>query len=83
MFLHRSEYWRGPTDKVWNLSVWLDVPFVEAYRRLAEQYGINPDPADPSNACGYQGQLLYIAKCEPERRADIVIDNTFRHEDVD
>jgi uridine kinase len=76
MFLHRPEYWRSPTDKVWNLSAWLDVPFTESYRRMAERDGINPNPEDISNARYYQGQLMYISKCEPQKRADIVIDNS-------
>jgi uridine kinase len=83
MFMHRSDYWRSRADRVWNLSVWLDVSFSEAYRRLAERDGVNPDPNDPSNERYYQGQLLYLAKCEPEKRADVVIDNSARHEDID
>ncbi|MDR1711020.1 MAG: uridine kinase [Propionibacteriaceae bacterium] len=83
MFLHRPEYWRSASDKVWNISVWLDVPFAESYRRMAERDGINPDPRDPSNSRYYQGQLLYIAKCEPEKKADIVVDNSGPHDQVD
>lgn len=83
LFLHRREFATSRTRKVWDYSVWLDVPFEEAYRRLHDDEGFSADPRDPSNARYYEGQLLYQRECQPEEKADLVIENVQPHTSID
>lgn len=71
MFLHRDEL-----AARWDVSVFLDVPFSETARRMAERDGSSPDPQDPSMRRYVDGQRSYLATCDPRRRATLVIDNT-------
>ena len=66
IFLHRDELvdW-------WDISVFLDVPFAETFRRMAVRDGCPPDPTDPANARYLEGQRLYLAQCAPQQRADV------------
>ncbi|GAA4605248.1 uridine kinase [Actinoplanes octamycinicus] len=70
LFLHRDEI-----GQVWDLSVFLDVPFRETARRMAERDGTEPDPDHPSMRRYVEAQRRYFATCSPQRRADILIDN--------
>ncbi len=83
LFLHRKEFATSRTQKVWDYSVWLDVPFEEAYRRLHDREGFSVDPRDPSNARYYEGQKLYLQECRPQEKADVVIENSQPHAPVD
>ena len=84
MFIHRDELCSSKKKKVWDLSVWLEVPFQESFQRLAgRDQKLNADPEDPRNARYYQGQLLYLESCDPAHRADIVVENAAPHEPVD
>lgn len=69
IFLHRPEL-RGSFD----LTVFLDVPFAQSYRRMAERDGCDPDPQHPANRRYFLGQQLYLSSCEPQSRAGILID---------
>ncbi len=71
LFLHRDEI-----VDVWDLSVFLNVPFEVAIPRLATRDGSHPDPAHPSVARYVQGQRLYFDACKPWKRADLVVDAT-------
>jgi uridine kinase len=79
VFLHRPEFCSESGKKVWDFSVWLDVPFVEAFRRLAGSQGLDPDPMAPSNARYFSSAGLYIERCDPAVRADVVVDNAEQH----
>ena len=84
MFIHRDELCSSKKKKVWDLSVWLEVPFQESFHRLAgRDQKLDADPEDPRNARYYQGQLLYLQSCDPAHRADIVVENAVPHEPVD
>ena len=84
MFIHRDELCSSRKKKVWDLSVWLEVPFTESFHRMAERdHKVTDDPEDPRNARYYQGQLLYLETCDPANRADIVVENTLPHAPVD
>jgi uridine kinase len=83
LFLHRKEFAASRAKKVWDYSVWLDVPFEEVYRRLHDREGFSADPRDPSNARYYEGQLLYLRDCHPEEKADLVIENSRPHTAID
>ncbi|MCR6688733.1 uridine kinase [Cellulomonas sp.] len=71
IFLHRDEL-----AGVWDLSVFLDVPFAVTYARMAVRDACPPDPADPANRRYLEGQRLYLAACDPAARASLVVDNT-------
>jgi uridine kinase len=71
MFLHRDEL----ADR-WDWSVFLDVPFNEAARRMAERDGSHPDPEHPSMGRYVEGQRKYFTQCQPRERAALVLDNT-------
>jgi uridine kinase len=84
MFIHRNELCSSKKKKVWDLSVWLEVPFLESFHRMADRdQKLTADPEDPRNARYYQGQLLYLESCDPAQRADIVVENAAPHEPVD
>jgi uridine kinase len=71
IFLHRDEL-----AGAWDLSVFLEVGFDEAARRMASRDGSEPDPEHPSLARYLHAQRHYLASCRPSQRADVVIDNT-------
>ncbi|ADG75426.1 phosphoribulokinase / uridine kinase family [Cellulomonas flavigena DSM 20109] len=71
IFLQRDEL-----RSVWDLAVWLEVPFAQTYARMAVRDGCPPDPDDPANARYREGQRLYLAACAPAARADVVVDNS-------
>ena len=70
IFLQRDEL-----ADLWDLAVWLEVPFAETYARMAVRDGCPADPDDPANARYRDGQRLYLAACAPGDRADVVVDN--------
>jgi uridine kinase len=71
MFLHRDELVGR-----WDWSVFLDVPFAETARRMAERDGSHPDPEHPSMRRYVEGQRIYLDSCRPRRRANVVLDNS-------
>jgi len=73
LFLHRDEL----VDQ-WDLSVWLDVDVTTSVARMAQRDGSHPDPGHPSLHRYVIGQRLYLERCRPRERADLVIDN--RHD---
>jgi uridine kinase len=70
LFLHRDEL-RG----AWELSVLLDVPAEIGVARLAGRDGSADDPRHPSLRRYLEAQRLYVERCAPHERADVVIDN--------
>ena len=71
LFLHRDEL-----VDVWDLSVFLQVPFEVSVARMAARDGSHPSPGHPSVGRYVGGQRLYFAACQPWQRADLVIDVT-------
>jgi len=71
IFLQRNELHGS-----WQLAVFLDVGFEESCRRMAGRDGSDPDPTHPSVRRYVEGQRLYLAACDPVRRADVVIDSS-------
>jgi uridine kinase len=69
IFLHRDE-----VVEHWDFSVFLDVGFAVSVARMAVRDGSPPDPDDPRNHRYVEGQRLYLARCEPAKRASLVID---------
>ncbi len=76
MFLHRDRLRNARGRKIWDLSVWLEVPFSISVGRLAVRDGTPADPTDERNVRYVAGQQLYIDKYHPAERADLVIDNS-------
>lgn len=71
MFLHRDELVTR-----WDWSVFLDVPFTETVRRMAQRDGSHPDPEHPSMRRYVAGQRIYLETCHPRERATVVLDNS-------
>jgi uridine kinase len=71
MFLHRDEL-----VGVWDVSVFLDVPFTETARRMSVRDGTHPDPEHPSMRRYVEGQRLHLRTCSPRKHASVVVDNT-------
>jgi len=71
LFLHRDEL-----HDLWELSVFLDVPFDVTAARMAAREGSNPDPHHPSMRRYVEAQRTYFKSCRPAKRADLVIDNS-------
>lgn len=71
IFLHRDEL-----AGCWDFSVFLRAEFNETFRRMALRDGCPADPSAPENHRYLVGQQLYLAACDPESRARVVIDNT-------
>lgn len=74
IFLHRPEL-----RDLWDLSVFLDVPFDESVRRMSVRDGLPADPSAAENARYVGGQKLYLTACAPAERATILVD----YRDVD
>ncbi|SEQ20552.1 uridine kinase [Lentzea albida] len=70
IFLHRDELVGR-----WDFSVFLHVEFAVSVARMAKRDGSPPDPDDPRNRRYVEGQRLYLARCDPAARADLVIDH--------
>jgi hypothetical protein len=74
IFLHRPEL-----ADLWDLTVWLEVPFEVSIPRGNARFGpvdaASADPASEENARYVGGQRLYLAEVEPARRATWVLDN--------
>lgn len=71
VFLHRPEL-----TPFFGLTLFLDVPFAETARRMAQRDGSNPDPEHESMRRYVDGQRLYFTEVRPWEKADIVIDNS-------
>ena len=71
IFLHRPEL-----QSCWDLSIFLKVDFdVSLPRGAARGQGFDTiDPNSPSHRRYVGGQQRYLAECDPEQQADIVID---------
>lgn len=71
LFVHRDEI-----VDLWDLSVFLDVPFEVSVPRLATRDGSEPDPLHESQKRYVEGQKIYFRECSPSTRATLVIDNS-------
>jgi uridine kinase len=68
-FLHRDEL-----VGLWDFSVFLDVSFDEAARRMSARDGLAPD--DPRHQRYAGAQRLYFEAARPWERASLVVDTT-------
>ncbi|HEX7302831.1 hypothetical protein [Lentzea sp.] len=50
-------------------------PFAISFARMAVRDGCPSDPDDPRNRRYVEGQRLYLAACDPARRAGLVLDH--------
>ena len=71
IFLHRGEL-----EDLWDLTVYLDVPFEVAFARMARRDGRSADPAAKENVRYSEGQRLYLTERDPAARAHLLVDNT-------
>ncbi|HEX6246810.1 MAG TPA: uridine kinase [Nocardioidaceae bacterium] len=70
IFLQRDEL-----HGLWDLAVFLDVPFAVSVSRMARRDGSVDDPEHPDQARYVEGQRIYLTACDPRSRADVVVDN--------
>lgn len=63
LFLHRDEI-----GNVWDLSVFLEVPFHVTAKRMADRDGTNPDPDHPGMRRYVEAQRIYFTVCSPQQR---------------
>jgi uridine kinase len=70
IFLHRQEL-----RHYWDFSIFLRVDFTVSMPRLAGRTGCSPDPNAASNRRYVEGQRRYLAECDPEQHATVVVDN--------
>jgi len=60
----------------WDLTIFLDVRFDVSFSRMAMRDGdSSPDPGAMENRRYIEGQQLYLAECDSQSVADLVIDN--------
>jgi uridine kinase len=69
IFLQRDEL-----IDVWDLTVFLDLPFAQSFARMAVRDGSPVDETAEVNQRYRQGQKLYFAECKPQAKADILVD---------
>ena len=70
VFLQRPEL-----DGVWDLVIFLDVPFVVSVGRMAARDGTVDDVEHPDQRRYAEAQRRYLAECDPRGRADVLLDN--------
>lgn len=70
VFLQRREL-----RALFDLTIFLDVPFRETIARQVARDGADPDVESPANRRYFGGQRLYLERCDPREAADIVVDN--------
>lgn len=77
IFLHRREL-----RSCWDLSIFLKLDFAVSVPRGAQRGPAldSPDSGAPLNQRYVGGQKRYLGECDPEQRADIVIDHDDLHE---
>lgn len=69
IFLHRPEL-----EKAWNMSVFLDVSAEVCAQRMLVRDGSAPQLVSTDRYFG--GQKMYLETCNPEGKADFVVDNS-------
>jgi uridine kinase len=70
VFLHRPEL-----IGYWELTIFLVIPLDIMLSRMARREGTEPSVAASSYGRYLLGQEIYLAECEPEAEASLVIDN--------
>lgn len=59
---------------VWDLTIFLDVPFTATFARMAVRDGSPADEADPANQRYRKGQQMYLTECDPKATAAVLVD---------
>jgi uridine kinase len=59
-----------------DLTLFLDAPFAQTFRRMAQRDGCDPNPMAAANARYRLGQEMWLAEMRPHFLADIVVDNS-------
>lgn len=69
IFLQRDEL-----IHVWDLTVFLDLPFAQSFARMAVRDGSPGDEEAAINQRYREGQKLYFKECQPQAKADVLVD---------
>lgn len=67
---------RPELEQAWDLVVWLEAPVAVTVTRMAARDGTPADPDHPEQRRYVEAQGLYLSRCSPKERADLVVDNT-------
>lgn len=67
---------RPELEQVWDLVVFLDVPFEVSVVRMSARDGTPPDVDHPDQRRYVDAQGHYLRSCAPRERADLLVDNT-------
>ena len=67
---------RPELDGCWDLVVYVDATEAVRLTRMAERDGVPDDAEHPDQRRYLDAQLIYLTRCRPLARADVVIDNT-------
>ena len=70
IFAHRPEL-----SSFWDFSIFLNTRFDVSTMRTARRGGGSPDVEAESNRRYVEGQKLYLAECDPQSLATLVVDN--------
>lgn len=60
----------------WDFVIFLDVPFDVTLARMVERDGVTGRADDPQTRRWVGGQEIYLERCTPAPRADVVVDNS-------
>jgi uridine kinase len=60
----------------WDLVIWVHADDQVRLARMAARDGVPDDPNHPDQRRYLDAQAIYRARCHPEDRADVVVDNT-------
>ncbi len=66
---------RPELGDAWDLVVYVDAPDDVRIARMAERDGVPTDADHPDQRRYLDAQEIYLARCRPVDRADVVIDN--------
>ena len=66
---------RPELAQLWDLVVYVDAPKAVRLTRMAVRDGVPDHPDHPDQRRYLDAQQIYLERCCPEERADIVIDN--------
>jgi uridine kinase len=67
---------RPELDGVWDLVVYVDASQPVRLSRMAARDGVPDDADHPDQRRYLDAQRIYLTRCRPRDRADVVVDNT-------
>jgi uridine kinase len=69
---------RPELDGVWDFVVYVDAPEAVRMSRMSARDGVLGDAEHPDQRRYLDAQRIYVGRCHPRDRADVVLDNELR-----